>query len=180
MFTDKTGFPSADAIRFSIMNNLLTKAQASKAISVMIAQPLKPKSTTIVTPEATAATEVAKSTPTPEFGYYTKTGADGSEVTFSWNKHTVGSLTKTKLMKLHVYSAFDAQGNKVAKGKWIYYGGTYQAKKILDGLSKLTVEQAGKLGKKYGICIKCGKTLTDPVSVDQGIGPVCIKTGIWG
>jgi hypothetical protein len=30
-------------------------------------------------------------------------------------------------------------------------------------------------GKLFGICANCGKTLTHPVSVKMGIGPVCIK-----
>ena len=33
-------------------------------------------------------------------------------------------------------------------------------------------------GKKTGICCCCGRTLTDPVSVKNGIGPIC-EAG-WG
>jgi hypothetical protein len=45
----------------------------------------------------------------------------------------------------------------------------------LAGYAPLTVEQAAHLGHKHGICMICAKALTDPKSVDAGIGPVCIK-----
>ena len=30
-------------------------------------------------------------------------------------------------------------------------------------------------GKRYGACSCCGRTLTDPVSVERGIGPICAE-----
>lgn len=39
--------------------------------------------------------------------------------------------------------------------------------------TKMTLEQAKHYGKLYGMCIKCGRTLTDEVSISEGIGPVC-------
>lgn len=39
---------------------------------------------------------------------------------------------------------------------------------------------AGRLEKSLqteGRCVKCGRTLTDPVSVDAGIGPDCRTKG---
>lgn len=38
---------------------------------------------------------------------------------------------------------------------------------------RCTLEEAGSLGKASGICIHCGRLLTDPESVDRGIGPIC-------
>jgi hypothetical protein len=37
----------------------------------------------------------------------------------------------------------------------------------------LTVEVAGAMGRKFGFCCICGRTLTNPESVEAGIGPVC-------
>lgn len=34
-------------------------------------------------------------------------------------------------------------------------------------------------GKKFGVCCACNRTLTDPKSVEKGIGPVCEKTFGW-
>jgi len=47
--------------------------------------------------------------------------------------------------------------------------------KSLSADDRLTVEQAVAFGHTYGRCIVCGRDLTDPKSVAQGIGPVCIK-----
>lgn len=38
---------------------------------------------------------------------------------------------------------------------------------------KLTYEQAKEFGALYGTCCRCGKTLTDELSIALGIGPVC-------
>jgi hypothetical protein len=34
-------------------------------------------------------------------------------------------------------------------------------------------------GKEFGICCVCNRTLTDPVSVEQGIGPICADRMGW-
>lgn len=39
----------------------------------------------------------------------------------------------------------------------------------------LTVEQAAKFGHETGVCAVCARDLSDPVSVERGIGPVCYK-----
>jgi hypothetical protein len=45
----------------------------------------------------------------------------------------------------------------------------------LASMAPLTVEEAGRLGHLYGHCIICCAALTDPKSVERGIGPVCAK-----
>lgn len=40
---------------------------------------------------------------------------------------------------------------------------------------RMSVEQAKAYGLRYGRCCVCGKTLTDPASIQNGIGPVCAK-----
>lgn len=39
----------------------------------------------------------------------------------------------------------------------------------------LTLEQAAKFGHQTGVCAVCARDLSDPVSVERGIGPVCYK-----
>lgn len=39
----------------------------------------------------------------------------------------------------------------------------------------ITGEMAAELGKKFGICIRCGAELTVPESIERGMGPVCAK-----
>lgn len=69
-------------------------------------------------------------------------------------------------------------GNLYAKRLDIFEGGfVYEAgllRKIVPS-DRLGVEQAKALGVQYGFCVVCGILLTDPKSVEQGIGPVCIK-----
>lgn len=38
---------------------------------------------------------------------------------------------------------------------------------------KLTLELAKKYGKLYGMCVICGRTLTNEQSIADGIGPIC-------
>ena len=38
---------------------------------------------------------------------------------------------------------------------------------------RMTLKQARELGARYGVCVNCGATLTDPESIAAGIGPVC-------
>lgn len=37
----------------------------------------------------------------------------------------------------------------------------------------LTEDEAADFGKLYGICAICGATLTNELSIDLGIGPIC-------
>ena len=39
---------------------------------------------------------------------------------------------------------------------------------------RMTVERAIELSARFARCIRCGAELTDPTSVERGIGPVCI------
>lgn len=43
----------------------------------------------------------------------------------------------------------------------------------LTAADRLTIDAAKAFGIKYGVCIVCGRTLTDATSVAAGIGPVC-------
>jgi hypothetical protein len=38
---------------------------------------------------------------------------------------------------------------------------------------RMTLDQAQKYGRLYGVCCRCGTTLTDESSIEAGIGPVC-------
>lgn len=40
---------------------------------------------------------------------------------------------------------------------------------------RLSLDEAKAMGKLHGICMICGKQLTDVQSVENGIGPVCAK-----
>lgn len=57
------------------------------------------------------------------------------------------------------------------KGHFEYAGQRPFARLSADTV--LTAEQAAAYGHAHGICGICGATLTDPDSVERGIGPVC-------
>lgn len=41
--------------------------------------------------------------------------------------------------------------------------------------TRMTKDQAAAYGRKTGVCMICSRTLSDPTSVKNGIGPICIK-----
>ena len=43
----------------------------------------------------------------------------------------------------------------------------------------MTLDEARDYGVRYGVCAACGRTLTNPESIEYGIGPVC-RTRYWG
>ena len=45
--------------------------------------------------------------------------------------------------------------------------------KVRTNGTKLTLEEAKEFGKRTGQCCVCAKTLTNPVSIEAGIGPIC-------
>jgi hypothetical protein len=63
-----------------------------------------------------------------------------------------------------------ADGRK--KARWIYQAGSVYS---LVGLKPLTIEHAARLGHLHGVCVVCATLLTDPDSVQWGIGPDCYR-----
>jgi len=47
------------------------------------------------------------------------------------------------------------------------------AMKIIRSEWRMTLEQAKEYGALYGTCCVCGRTLTNEVSIEAGIGPIC-------
>lgn len=61
-------------------------------------------------------------------------------------------------------------------GGWEYESGAIFRLKPEQKMSK---EQAKAFGLAYGLCCVCGRFLSDPASVAEGIGPVCVKKVRW-
>lgn len=49
----------------------------------------------------------------------------------------------------------------------------FDPKAIREVVRKLTLEEAAAYGRRTGVCCACGRELTDPVSIEAGIGPIC-------
>jgi len=60
------------------------------------------------------------------------------------------------------------------ESKWLKGFDRNEATILLELFGEQMVDVIAKTGIYFGICANCGKTLTHPVSVKLGIGPVCV------
>jgi Family of unknown function (DUF6011) len=163
--------------RFALASNALTKGLASSLIDQLKNSPVKPAQVV-----QAAKVDALAELPVVDYGYYQMTDPHkvDSVVLFVFDEFKTQGTTKVKFMKLKETQVYDYKtGQYLPKGQWVYAGSKYTAKKMLAGQSKLTMEQAAKIGKQVGFCIRCGRTLTDPESVANGIGPVCATYVNW-
>ena len=73
--------------------------------------------------------------------------------------------------RLVVPETFDMQHGK-RRAKWVYAKGAVYK---LAEYTPVTVEEAAEFGHLHGYCLVGGEALDNPLSVEVGIGPVCIK-----
>lgn len=125
----------------------LEKWQASDLIGYLLGQPL-----TGPAQQREDAPKVA------EPGYYLR-----EDVVFfvKWNRDRTGTYAKRMVITN-------------GRGSWQYAPGAGRSI-AAEGLIALTVADAARLGHLHGVCVVCGRSLTDPESVARGIGPVCAK-----
>jgi len=79
---------------------------------------------------------------------------------------------------VYVKRGSDYQG-KIVGGTFTPSSGC--AKGTSDNIVTVSADPRGEAvrhGKETGRCSCCGRTLTDPVSIELGIGPICINN--WG
>lgn len=148
LLAERKGMPDAEAFRDSLNKHRVEKTLDSKVGKAAIDGLLKIK------------------VPLPECGpgYYVYEGQ-----VYVVKNGKAPYFRKYAMRLRHVLSAHGG-----AKGKWVYEKGGYPL--IAKHGSPLTVEQAAAMGHLHGYCVVCGRTLTDPKSVQAGIGPVCIKS----
>lgn len=136
-----------------IADGTLTKRTASFHIDMLFASPRKPL----------ADSEKAKP------GYYVRTEQDGQDPDGGRAVYVVvenKAKTNTYAKRLEISGA--------GRASWVYAPGVGRSL-AAEGLEPLTVDEAAQMGKLYGVCVVCARTLTDPASVERGIGPVCAK-----
>jgi len=189
------------AERYAFAQGFLTKGAASTLIGEAKASPKKTVTFTKPTDQQVAehdaalaaAAKVAELTECPEFGYYeidgtvyywdvtgkdlypqlrklTKVTSYTGVVKGSWKK-VYASYKSPKVAA--TYTPYNGKGwNPAEVTKTITVPQTL-VDAVLAGNKPMSMEQAAVQGKMMGFCIRCGATLTDPVSVANGIGPVC-------
>jgi hypothetical protein len=123
----------------------MTARNASRFIDRLMAAPR------VAAAPAQAATE----------GYYVR----GEEV-FVVVPNKAGTATYAKRLEAHVTES------GARRGRWVYAPGAGR-NLAAEGLTPLTVEEAGRLSNGYGFCVVCGRSLTATQSAARGIGPVC-------
>jgi hypothetical protein len=99
-------------------------------------------------------------------------------VKWTWKKASYAS-GKPAVKAQGTWTPYAGKGyygkNAVQKTSTVQVPGVL-AEAVANGIKPMTIEELGAKGKQLNFCVKCGAQLTDPVSVAQGIGPVCIKT----
>ncbi len=137
-----------DSLRGIVLTSLTTR-EASAAIDTLKLAPWKPR------PNSVLATQVKEAVPV---GFY----------------FLDGEVYRVKASKATPARRY-AYIFQVAEGMKGHYEYTKGAIFRLSMEHKLTREQASSIGHATGVCCVCGRELTDPVSVAQGIGPICIQ-----
>lgn len=127
---------------------------ASQAINDLLTLPRRPQS------------EIAHAAP----GYYV---ADTGEfVVVVENRAKTRTYAKTLLLTEHAQD----DGSTRKHATWAYSAGL--AGRVAH-MEPMTMEEAAAFGHLHGICLICCRPLTDPKSVQRGIGPVCAeKVGV--
>lgn len=149
--------------QIKFIKNLLEERKGIEEVEALRAslnqQAMAGELTTKVASDAIAALLKIKALPQPyiplEAGYYFY---DGDVYVAEFNK-------KTKHMNAKKMVIFGS------RGKWIYAKGMQAT--LAKNAEKLTVQQAAAMGHLHGVCVICGRELTDPQSVERGIGPIC-------
>lgn len=99
-------------------------------------------------------------------GYYSRHLKDGTRQIVQVYDHKFGYGNKRSrrfAKQLYVYGH--------GRARWLKLGwASTQA-----DLVPLSVEDAQAIGRLHGVCAVCGRALSDPASVQLGIGPVCFK-----
>jgi hypothetical protein len=95
---------------------------------------------------------------------------DGTVYVVKFNKDKTALYAK-KLIEINAERATEA-GEPVRIEFEYARGAVYKIKPS----DKMDLERAKALTIRYGRCIVCGRKLKARVSVEQGIGPVCIKS----
>lgn len=154
----------------------MTKAQASQKITELKALPWKSKQKTVAEVEQmTITTLKAWQEEAPKVvqgqGFYR--GGSGTIYSYLYNPKKgfpIWKMLTEKLIWNPGKNDYDKKGSYVK-----VYSGSAKGD-IEAGGKKLTKAEVVAHGSLMGYCLCCGKQLTDPVSVEQKIGPVCIKS----
>lgn len=148
-----------------------TVAEASALISFVMSLPRAPRAQAAPVAAAQPAPRAPRTVQVTEPGIYYR----GGEVYRVKKGRESGNLWAAKLRVIGGMRQTEA-------GAVVAFEYDYDKGAIFDltPADRMTVEQAKELSLRYGACINCAASLKDAVSVELGIGPVCIKKFVGG
>jgi hypothetical protein len=108
---------------------------------------------------------------TPDDGIYTTDGEKPDILKVYKAVHGSGNMC-AKRLHIRVHPTRDAEGAVIipAEVEWEYLG---LAVRFLHGHRKMTLEEGVAFGQIYGVCVRCGATLTLEESIERAMGRVC-------
>ena len=106
------------------------------------------------------------SSSSPDDGWYV---VDGEPWKVQWNRERTRKYAK-RLVRRDPAAVREPVPD-VGAGSWEYVPGGLGI--VARKGSRMTIEDAERYGKLYGVCAVCGRTLTFEGSIERGIGPIC-------
>ena len=84
-------------------------------------------------------------------------------------------LMRTELNEAQLTALEEDPNKKFYSGRWEYVRGAISR---IRGEHRLSVEDCIEFGRLYGVCVRCGLTLTKEESIARGMGDVCAGKGL--
>ena len=91
-----------------------------------------------------------------------------SEGFYALNEDEIYQVVRSKAGRLSAKVLVGTQSG----GRWEYEAGAIAK---LKPEMRMSIDDAKKYGKETGSCLVCGRTLTNPISIENGIGPICAE-----
>jgi hypothetical protein len=151
--------------------NPTRKVEASNVIKELLRAPKK----TYIRSGIGDFVETVRPTPTPVPSEVLVPGVyetGGQIYVVKFNKEKTGLYAKRLVVVGNGVTRRTEAGDTVKAIEFVYAAGAVYNIRLAD---RMPVERAKELITLYGQCIACGKHLKAAKSVEQGIGPVCIK-----
>lgn len=99
--------------------------------------------------------------PSVAAGRYAVTADDGTTLLYKVDRPSEGKFAGWTFVKWVRDNGYESALTK------------HQAEKVLTKIAANPMDALVAYGRKTGVCGVCGRKLTDPESVEAGIGPVC-------
>lgn len=84
-------------------------------------------------------------------------------------------LAVSELNEAQIAAMHENPDKKFYSGSWEYAPGAIRR---IRGEHKLSMEECIAFGQLYGVCVRCGRTLTKEESIARGMGDVCAGKGL--